>query len=150
NTSGRPLSILKSFDAPAAESRADTAALGERIASTVAGLLSLLGIEADPVQSREHILLSTLLNDAWSNGRSLDLASLIQGIQKPGFEKVGVFDLETFYSAKDRLQLAMRLNNLLAAPGFAAWMSGEALDIQSLLFTPEGKPRIAIISIAHL
>jgi hypothetical protein len=150
NTSGRPLSILKSFDAPPAESRADSAALGERIGSTVAGLLSLLGIEADPVQSREHILLSTLLNDAFRNGRSLDLASLIQSIQKPGVEKIGVFDLETFYPAKERLQLAMRLNNLLAAPGFSAWMTGEPLDIQRLLFTPEGKPRIAIISIAHL
>jgi hypothetical protein len=155
NSSGRPLSILKSFDAPPPDSLGDATApdattMSERVSSTVAGLLSLLGIEADPVQSREHILLSTLLNDAWSHGRSLDLAALIQGIQKPGVEKVGVFDLETFYPAKDRLQLAMRLNNLLAAPGFSAWMTGEPLDLQRLLYTPEGKPRIAIISIAHL
>ena len=129
---------------------ADTAALGERIGSTVAGLLGLLGIEADPVQSREHILLATLLHEAWSNARNLDLAALIQGIQKPAFDKVGVFDLETFYPAKERLQLALRLNQLLAAPGFSAWMSGEALDIQQLLYTPSGKPRIAIVSIAHL
>jgi hypothetical protein len=150
STSGRPLSILRSFDAPPAALRADNAALAERISATVAGLLSLLGIEADPVQSREHILLSTVLHDAWSAGRNLDLATLIQSIQKPSVDKVGVFDLETFYPAKERLQLAMRMNNLLAAPGFAAWMSGEPLDIQQLLYTPEGKPRVAIISIAHL
>jgi hypothetical protein len=150
STSGRPLSILRSFDAPAAELRDDSAALAERISATVAGLLSLLGIEADPVQSREHILLSTVLHQSWSAGRNLDLTSLIQAIQKPSFDKVGVFDLETFYPAKERLQLAMRMNNLLAAPGFAAWMSGEPLDVQQLLYTPDGKPRVAIISIAHL
>lgn len=150
STQGRPLSVLRSFDAPAAELRGDAGALRERVASTVAGLLSLVGIEADPLQSREHILLSTLLDHAWSAGRNLDLAALIQGVQKPGFDKVGVFDLETFYPAKERLQLAMALNNLVASPSFSAWMQGEALDIQRLLFTDTGKPRIAIISIAHL
>jgi hypothetical protein len=150
STAGRALSILRSFDAPSAELLSDGAALGERIGSTVAGLLGLLGIDADPVQSREHILLAQLLHDAWSNARNLDLAALIQGIQKPPFDTVGVLDVETFYPAKDRLQLAMRLNHLLAAPGFAAWMKGEPLDIQQLLYTAAGKPRIAIVSIAHL
>jgi len=150
STAGRPLSVLRSFKAPPAELRGDPGALRERIASTVAGLLSLVGIEADPLQSREHILLSTLLERAWSSGRDLDLAALIQGIQKPGFDKVGVFDLETYYPARERQQLAMSLNNLIAAPGFAAWMQGEALDVQKLLYTDAGKPRIAIISIAHL
>ncbi len=150
STAGRPLSVLRSFTAPDEALRADAGALRERIGSTVAGLLSLVGIEADPLRSREHILLSTLLDQAWSAGRDLDLAALIQGIQKPGFDKVGVFDLETFYPAKDRLQLAMSLNNLIASPSFAAWMQGEPLDVQRLLFTDTGKPRIAVISIAHL
>ena len=150
STSGRPLSVLRSFAAPAPELRADAAILRERIAATVAGLLSLVGIDADPIKSREHILLSTLLEQAWSQGRDLDLKALIQGIQKPGVEHIGVLDLETFYPAKERLALAMSLNNLVAAPGFAAWMQGEPLDIQRLLFTDSGKPRIAIISIAHL
>jgi hypothetical protein len=150
STSGRPLSILRSLTAPSPELRNDAAALAERVASTVSGVLALVGIDADPVQSREHILLAAILQQAWGEGRSLDLATLIQGVQKPGFDKIGVFDLETFYPAKDRLQLAMRLNNLLASPGFATWMAGEPLDIQSLLYTPSGKPRIAIISIAHL
>lgn len=147
---GRPLSVLQSFSAPSAEQRLDSGALRERIGATVAGLLGLAGIEADPIQSREHILLATLFDQAWSAGRDLTLAALIQGIQKPPFDKVGVFDLESFYPAKERMQLAMSLNNLIAAPGFAPWMKGEPLDVQKLLFTAEGKPRISVISIAHL
>jgi hypothetical protein len=147
---GRPLSVLQSFTAPSAEQRLDAGALRDRIGSTVAGLLGLVGIEADPIQSREHILLASLFDQAWSAGRDLTLAALIQGIQKPPFDKVGVFDLDTFYPPKKRMQLAMALNNLIASPGFAPWMKGEPLDVQRLLFTPEGKPRISIISIAHL
>ncbi|WP_116807531.1 ATP-binding protein [Steroidobacter cummioxidans] len=147
---GRPLSVLQSFAAPPEEQRVDSGALRERVSATVGGLLGLAGIAADPLQSREHILLSTLLEQAWSAGRDLSLAALIQGIQKPPFDKVGVLDLETFYPAKERLQLAMALNNLIASPSFAAWMKGEPLDVQRLLFTAEGKPRISVISIAHL
>ena len=150
SAAGRSLSVLRSFAAPPPALLNDTGAIRERIGSTVAGLLGLVGIDADPLKSREHILLSTLLDQAWREGRDLDLASLIQDVQKPPFDKVGVFDLDTFYPAKARLELAMSLNALIAAPGFGAWMEGEPLDIQSLLYTPAGKPRIAIISIAHL
>src|SRR5690606_22362003 len=93
---GRPLSVLHSFDAPDAQLRADASALRERISATVSGLLGLAGIQADPMQSREHILLATLFEQAWAAGRDLGLEGLIQGIQEPGFDKVGVFDLETF------------------------------------------------------
>lgn len=147
---GRPLSVLQSFAAPSEEQRLDSGALRERVNATVSGLLGLAGIEADPIQSREHILLATLFEQSWSAGRDLTLAALIQGIQKPHFEKVGVFDLESFYPAGQRMQLAMALNNLVASPSFAAWMKGEPLDVQRLLFTADGKPRIAVISIAHL
>ncbi len=147
---GLPLSVVRSFAAPAAELLSDTAALRERISTVVSGLLALLGRDANPINSRDHVLLSTIFEDAWRKGTGLDMASLIAAIQKPSFDKVGAFDLETFYPSKERLQLAMAVNNLLASPGFAAWLSGEPLDIQRLLFTPEGKPRIAVISIAHL
>jgi hypothetical protein len=147
---GRPLSVLKSFDAPPEEDRLDSGALRERVNATVGGLLGLAGIEADPIQSRPHILLATLFEHAWSAGRDLTLAGLIQAIQKPPFEQVGVFDLETFYPAKERMALAMALNNLIASPSFAPWMKGEPLDVQRLLFGADGKPRISVISIAHL
>lgn len=109
-----------------------------------------MGIEADPIQSREHILLSNIFEHAWRDGRSLDIAGIIQEIQKPPFDKVGVFDLESFFPSKERLGLAMSLNNLIASPGFSAWMEGEPLDVQRLLYTPEGKPRVSVLYIAHL
>ncbi len=147
---GLPLSVLRSFAPPAPDLLADAGALRDRVASVVSGLLSLLGVDADPLGSREHILLANILEGAWREGLSLDMTGLIQAVQKPAFDKLGAFDLETFFPAKDRLKLAMQLNNLIASPGFATWMSGEPLDAQRLLFTPEGKPRLAIISIAHL
>ena len=147
---GRPLSILRSFAAPDAATLGDATAMKERISSAVAGLLALLGIEADPLKSREHILLSAILDTAWRKGGSPDLAAMIQSVQKPPFDKVGVFDVESFYPAKERMELALRINGLLAAPGFEAWLRGEPLDVQSLLYTGAGRPRIAIISIAHL
>jgi hypothetical protein len=147
---GLPLSVLRSFAPPTPELLADSTALRDRVSAVVSGLLNLLGRDADPVQSREHILLANILERAWREGTGLDMAALIAAVQKPPLDKVGAFDLETFFPAKDRMQLAMAINNLLASPGFAAWMSGEPLDAQRLLFTPEGKPRISIISIAHL
>lgn len=150
SNAGLPVSILKSFAAPAADVREDTELLRERISTTVTSLLGLLGIEADPIQSREHILLSTILDQTWKKEEDLDLAALIQAIQSPPVSKIGVMDVESFFPSKDRFALAMKLNNLLAAPGFQAWLEGEALDIQSLLYTPAGKPRHAIFSIAHL
>ncbi|NGZ09560.1 MAG: ATP-binding protein [Nitrospira sp. LK70] len=150
SNAGLPVSILKSFAAPAADVREDAELLRERISTTVTSLLGLIGIEADPIQSREHILLSTILDRTWRKEEDLDLASLIQTIQSPPVSKVGVMDVDSFFPSKDRFALAMKLNNLLAAPGFQAWMEGEALDIQSLLYTPAGKPRLAIFSIAHL
>jgi hypothetical protein len=147
---GIPLSVLRSFSPPATGQQADTAALRDRVGSVVSGLLSLLGVEADPIGSREHILLANILEGAWRAGLSLDLTGLIQAVQKPAFDKLGAFDLETFFPAKDRLKLAMGINSLIASPGFATWMTGEPLDAQRLLFTPQGKPRVSIISIAHL
>jgi hypothetical protein len=122
----------------------------ELIGGNVTALLALLGIEADPVQSREYILLSNLVDYAWKQGQDLDLSALIQQIQSPPIQRIGVLDLETFYPGKDRFALAMALNNLLASPGFEAWMQGEPLDINRMLYTESGKPRIAIFSIAHL
>jgi len=150
SNAGIPLSILKSFAAPPPAIREDEELLRERIGTTATSLLGLLGIDADPIKSREHILISTILDTAWRQGQELDLAGLIQQIQTPPVKRVGVLDLDAFFPSKDRFALAMSLNNLLAAPGFGAWMEGEPLDVGNLLHTPEGKPRVAIVSIAHL
>lgn len=150
SNAGLPLTVLRSFAAPPKAMLSDGDALRERVNAAVSGLLALLSIDADPLRSREHILLATILDRAWREGKDLTLSDMIRVIQQPGFDKVGVLDLESFFPAKDRFGLAMQLNNLLASPGFAAWMTGEALDIQRLLFTPAGKPRLSILSIAHL
>lgn len=150
SSAGLPVSILKSFSAPSADVLNDAELLRERISTTVTSLLGLLGIEADPIQSREHILLSTILDQTWKKAEDLDLATLIQAIQSPPVSTIGVMDIDSFFPSKDRFALAMKLNNLLAAPGFQAWLEGEALDIQSIMYTPQGKPRLAIFSIAHL
>ncbi len=150
SNAGIPVSILASFAAPAAAIRDDSELLQERVSSTATSLLGLLGIDADPVKSREHILLSNLFSTAWAAGSDLDLASLIAQIQSPPMQKVGVLDLESFYPAKDRYGLATALNNLLAAPGFASWLKGESLDIGKILHGEGGKPRVSVFSIAHL
>ena len=150
STAGLPVSILKSFAAPAADIRQDAELLRERISTTVTSLLGLLGIEADPIQSREHILLATILDHTWKKEEDLDLAALIHAIQTPPISTIGVMDVDSFFPSKERFALAMKLNNLLAAPGFQAWLEGEALDVQQLLYTSTGKPRMTIFSIAHL
>ncbi len=150
STAGIPLSVLKSFAAPSAEVINSADAFRERVMATVSGILALLGIDADPIRSREHILLSNILSHAWQKGQTLDMASLIREIQSPPFAKIGVMELDSVFPPSDRLELAMAVNNLLASPGFAAWLEGEPLQIQRLLYTPEGKPRLAVISIAHL
>jgi hypothetical protein len=150
SNAGIPVSILKSFDAPNENVRDDNELLAERINTTATSLLGLIGIAADPLRSREHILVSNILNHEWSNGRNLDIASLIQQIQTPPMTKIGVMELDSFFPAGDRMELAMALNHLLASPSFASWMEGEPLDVQQLLYTSAGKPRLSIFSIAHL
>jgi hypothetical protein len=150
SNAGLPVSILDSFAAPAPAVREDDDLFRERVSTTATSLLGLLGIAADPLRSREHILLATILETLWRTGQDADLATLIQQIQTPPVARVGALELEAFYPAKERFALATALNNLLAAPGFDAWLTGEPLDVDRLLHTAEGKPRAAIFSIAHL
>ncbi len=150
SSAGLSVSLLKSFQPPSVQVQEDEELLRERVQATVSGLLGLLGIDADPLQSRDHILLSMIFDRSWRQGRELSLAELIQQIQKPPFDRVGMFDLESYYPGKDRGALAMMLNNLLASPGFASWLEGEPIDVDRLLYTSEGRPRLSIFSIAHL
>ena len=150
STSGRPLSIVKSFAAPDPEIMNDADLLRDRVATAATSVLTLAGVDADPLRSREHTLLSTLFTERWRAGGDLDLATLITQIQSPPITKVGVVDLESFFPSRDRFALAMQLNQLLAAPGFNAWLEGDALDIDRLLYSHSGRPRVSVISIAHL
>ncbi|WP_193213906.1 ATP-binding protein [Luteolibacter marinus] len=147
---GIPVSILSSLEAPPFEVVDDAELFGERIESTVASLLSLVGVNADPIQSPEAILLSSIFQHEWAAERDITLETLIRHIQKPPFDKVGVIDLESFLPGRDRHALALKFNNLLASPGFATWLEGPPLDIAKMLHAPDGKPRISIFSISHL
>src|SRR5436190_24314452 len=162
---GVPLSILASFSAPASLSASarpsspsastgyqgsdDTETIADRASTTAMGLLTLAGVDAE-MRGREHTFLSALLAANWKAGRDLDLGAVIQGVQSPPFEKVGVLDVDAFYPAKERFALATSLNAVLASPGFEQWLEGEPLDAGRLLYGPAGKPRVSIISIAHL
>ena len=147
---GLPLSILETFNVPPRAVLDEPELLASRVQSVATSILALAGVTGDPTTSREHVLVSTLLMDAWRQNRNLDLATLIGHVQSPPVSKIGVLELESFYPAADRFALAMRLNNVLAAPGFATWLEGEPLDVAKLLYTPAGKPRVAVVSIAHL
>jgi hypothetical protein len=150
SSAGAPISILKSFAVPPAEVLEDGELFQGQINTTVSSLLGLAGIEAEPLQSREHILLSTIVGQSWKQGRNFDLADLIQQVQNPPVTRIGVLELESFFPSKERFSLVMALNNLLASPTFSSWLEGAPLDIADILHTPQGKPRVAIFSIAHL
>jgi len=147
---GLPVSILASLAAPDLEWEEHADTLREKIAATVTALLGLVGIDADPVQSREHILLANLFEGSWRAGKDMELTGLIHAIQTPPFKKLGAMDLEQFYPRKEREQLAMRLNALLASPSFRAWTEGAPLEIGSLLWSQSGKPRHSLFYLAHL
>ena len=150
SNAGLPVSILSSLAAPSADFMADTELLADRIESTVSSLLALCGVDADPVQSRDHILISNIIGFCWQKGQNVTIENLIRQIQQPPMSKIGVENVDAFYPEDKRHDLSMKFNNLIASPGFSAWLEGEPLDIQRMYFTAEGKPRITIFSIAHL
>ena len=147
STSGVPLNVIGSLRSPG---DVDGETMADEIEGFASSILGLVGIDADPLASREHILISNLISHAWSNGSEIDIAGLIGQIQQPPIRKLGVIDLDTFFPPADRMQLALKLNGLIASPAFASWVQGVDLDIGSLLYTPDGAPRCAIVSIAHL
>ncbi len=146
--SGVALNIVGSLQAP--PDLSDAEVVGDEIEGYVTGLLGLVDIDADPLSSREHILLSNLINHSWQSGKDIDLMTLVGQVAAPPIRKLGVFELDQFFPEADRMALAMRLNGLLASPAFAAWGAGAPLDIASMLFSPTGAPRCAIITTAHL
>ena len=147
---GLPISILASLKAPQLDWESNKEILREQIQGTVSALLGLVKIDADPLRSREHILLSNIFEYYWQQGEDLDMAKLIMAIQNPPITKLGVFDVETFFPQKDRFELAMDLNAIMAAPSFQSWLEGDPLDMDTLLYNEGGKPRHSIFYIAHL
>jgi len=151
SSSGIPVNILSSFQAPDLDWESNAEVLRERISSTVTALLGLIGLnDIDPLRSREHILLSNLIETAWMKKQSLTLTDLILQVQTPPMERLGAFPMESFFPEKERFSLALLLNNFLAAPSFQVWQQGQTLDVGELLFPKSGKPRHSIFYLAHL
>ncbi len=147
STAGAPLDLIGSLEPPA---DADEEALLDAAEGFVSGLLTLAGLTPDPLTSPEHILLANIVMDAWRAGRTLTLESLIASVQNPPFRKLGVFEVDQFAPPADRTRLALRLNGLVASPGFAAWRTGDPLDLGTLLRAPDGRPRASIVQLSHL
>jgi hypothetical protein len=150
SSAGRPLAMLGSLEAPEKAILDDPESRRERIESLVSGILAMAGIDAEPGRSREHLLVSAIVDALWKSGQDVDFGTLVRAIPAPPIERVGFLELENFFPAADRFQLAGKLNTVAAAPGFDAWLHGEPLDVGRLLWTPAGKPRVSVISIAHL
>ncbi len=151
SSAGVPVSILTSFQSPGLPWEENREVLREKIASTVTALLGLIGIsELDPLRSREHILLSNILEAAWSKNAPLDMAELILLVQNPPFDRMGAFPVDSFFPPKDRKELALLLNNFLAAPSFQTWLEGEPLDVEKMLYRADGRPRHSVFYLAHL
>jgi hypothetical protein len=148
SSAGLPLNVLGSLAPP--PPGLDAEVVQDEVSGWVSGVLGLLGIAADPVTSREHILLSSIVSDAWGRRETLDLAGVITRIQQPPFRKLGVLELDQVIPAADRAALALRLNGLLAAPGFSTWLAGDPIDIASMMRTADGRPRCAVVTLAHL
>ena len=146
---GIPLDVVGELAAPDLSWETDAEVMRDEIQGFVSGLLGLVDIDADPISSREHILLSNLIEHAWRNGQDLDLETLIGQIATPPIRKLGVFEVDTFFPEKDRMAFAMKLNGLLASPSFGTWMEGQPLDIEHLLWR-DGVPQAAIVYLAHL
>ncbi len=147
---GIPISVLSSFSAPSKAILDDPDSFSYLLNSTATSILSLVGVDKDVAQSREFLLITTILNYFWRQEVDLELEEIIGYVTNPPFNKIGVLPLKSFYPQKDRLKLAMLLNNLLASPTFSTWREGDSLDIESLLYTKDAKPRVSILSIAHL
>ena len=148
SAAGVPLNVLGSMEAPDLDWETSSEVMRDEIGSFVSSLLVLAGIESDPVSGQEHILLSTIIEHFWKEGRDLDLATLIGQVPKPPFRKMGVFDVDTFFPEKERMDLALKLNGLLASPSFASWLEGVPLDVEELIGGE--KTKAAVVYLSHL
>jgi len=150
STSGIPLNLIESLDPPSPEVQADDEEFRDQVDAVVTALLGLIGVKADPIESREYILIATLIDRAWRQNHGLTLETLIGQIANPPIDKVGALPLDVFFPVADRNKLMLALNNLLASPTMAAWREGQPMELDNWLRTPDGKPVINIVYTAHL
>lgn len=149
SSAGVGLDVLGSMKAPKLSWDDSAEVIQDEIRSLISSVLTLAGIDSDPVSGPDHILLSTIVETMWRQGTDLDLGALVGQIPDPPVRKLGVFDVDTFISRDDRMKLALKLNGLLASPSFSAWMTGEPLDIERMI-GGDGPTRAAVVYLSHL
>jgi len=150
SSAGVSINILASLEAPPKNIMQESDTLSALLKSTVSSLLALIDIKADPINSKEYILLSQIVLHFWKQQEDISIETLIGNIINPPFKKVGILPLESYYPQNERFSLATRFNAVIASPSFASWIQGERLNIQDILYDANGKAKIAIFSIAHL
>ena len=144
-----PVDVMAALGQPDAAVMEDADSLRLLVGGTVAALLSLVGVEADPLTAPEHLVLARIIEEAWAAGEALDVESLILRIVDPPFTKVGVFPLDRFWKPDKRMGLAMKLNAVMASPTFAPWMKGVPLDIGAMMHVGDRVP-ISVFHLSHL
>ena len=147
---GLPISILASLAAPREGWAGNEEAHREKINGIVTALLALIGLNVEPVRDKEHVLIANIFEYNWQRGINLTLEDIILQVQKPPFTKLGVLQIDDYMSEKSRTKLAMDMNSIIAAPSFQSWIQGEPLNIQNLLYQPDGRAHVSIFYIAHL
>ncbi len=147
---GELLHVLSSLERRSSRWDTDVEGASAALSAAISLILRLLGREADPAKSREHVLLSVLAERRLRAGQTADIGALMPEIVSPPVESIGALAVDEFLSKKARKELAAALNTLLAAPSFASWRHGATLDVGSWMTPVNGKTPATIISVAHL
>ncbi len=151
STAGEPLHILSLLERRSSRWDADPEAARASLGAAVSLVLRLIGRDADPARSKDHVLLSLLAERRLRGGHAADLAALIADLVDPPIDVVGALPLDGFLAKSERRALAAALNTVLASPTFASWRTGATLDVAAWLSpTADGKTPAVIVSVAHL
>lgn len=122
----------------------------DRVTSTVSTLCKMLGVESDPLRSKAHSFISTIIQWRLRANKPVTIIDIMQDINDPPFEFLGVLPLEDVFPAASRGKLAAKLNNIVAAPSFQSWREGIDINIDKLFSAKPGKTPVVIFSVAHL
>jgi len=122
----------------------------DRITSTVSTLCKMIGVESDPLRSKPHAMISTIIKHRLDHGQSVTVIDVMQGLADPPFAYLGIMEVDEVMPPQARGKLAAKLNNYIAAPGFQSWREGIDINIDRLFAAPDGKTPVVIFSVAHL
>ena len=118
---GIPLNVLGSLQAPQTD---DQEVIADEIDGYVTSLLSVVGIDADPLSSREHILASNIIAAAWAAGENIDLPTLLARCSNPHAQARRVRNRRVL-RAEGPTGVRHETQRRARRPGFASWITGQ-------------------------